>query len=225
MTKTSMQAVHMALGQLYTNEVTDARILQAMVDVSREAFVPDSLKGSAYVDEDIRIKNGRYLPEPLTMARMLDLCQIAPESRVLVVGALNGYAAALCARLAQHVVAIESDAEMLESARTTLEHMGIRNVDYQQVKSMADGYALSAPYDAIIIAGAVQHVPENLGSQLSIHGRLATVLQKATRPGLPMGLGRLVLVTRAGGMLQMREQCDTSAALLPGFSQESGFSF
>jgi protein-L-isoaspartate(D-aspartate) O-methyltransferase len=98
-------------------------------------------------------------------------------------------------------------------------------MDLQQVKSLADGYALSAPYDVIIITGAVEVIPESLGSQLSIHGKLVAVFKVAQRPASTLGLGRGTVVTRAASGLQYREMFDASAALLPEFAKPVGFSF
>jgi len=222
--KPSVQAQHMIFGQIYTNEVTDPRILQAMIDVPREAFVPPSLKGAAYVDEDLPLgEGGRFMLAPLTVARLFHLTEIAERSRVLIIGAYNGYMAAIAAKLAHHVVATDTDSDMLEKARTNLQRFNLNNVDIQTVKSLADGYALSAPYDVIIINGAVEHIPESLGSQLGINGKLSTVRNVASRPGIVGGLGKLVLVTRVSGHLQYREHYDAAAPLLPGFKNDPAF--
>ncbi|MCE2926587.1 MAG: protein-L-isoaspartate O-methyltransferase [Rickettsiales bacterium] len=221
----SSQAKHMALGQLYTNEITDPRILQAMVDVPREHFVPAPLKGVAYVDEELPIGQGRFLMEPLTAAKLLLLSGISETNRVLVVGAVTGYVVALAAKIAHHVVATETDSQMLEVAKQNLSKLNLGNVDFQHVRSLADGYALSAPYDVIIITGAVEVIPESLGSQLSIHGKLTAVFKVAGRPASGLGLGRGTVVTRAAGGLQFREVFDASSALLPEFAKPAGFSF
>ncbi|MDX2113618.1 MAG: protein-L-isoaspartate O-methyltransferase [Alphaproteobacteria bacterium] len=225
MTASKQQAKYMALGQLYTNEITDPRLLQAMVDVPREQFLPASLQGVAYVDEELPLADGRFLMEPLTVAKLLSLSEIQETSRVLVVGALTGYVVALAAKLAHHVVATETNPQMLAQTRENLAKLALSNVDLQQVKSLADGYALSAPYDAIIITGAVEVIPESLGSQLSIHGKLAAVFKVAQRPASRLGLGRGTLVTRAANGLQYREMFDASAALLPEFAKPAGFVF
>lgn len=224
MRKNIAQAKNMILGQIYTNEVTDARILQVMTDIDRDQFVPASLHGAAYVDEDLPLGNGRFMLAPLTLAKLLNLTGIAEPSRVLVIGAYNGYVAALAAKLAHHVVATDINSEALDIARVNLQRLHLKNVDLQAVKSLADGYALSAPYDVILVPGAVEHIPESLGSQLGINGRLACVRNVAERPGIAGGLGKGVLVTRVGGHLQYREHFDASSPLLPGFKDEPAFS-
>ena len=219
------QAQNMILGQVYTNEVTDQRILDALASVPRELFVPAALKGAAYVDEDIAIGEGRFLMEPLVLARLVQLAAITEESRVLVIGALNGYAAAIVAKLAQHVVAIEQSETMLEEARKQLAALGITNVDLQQVKSLADGFTPLAPYDAIIVAGAGSIISDNLAMQLALHGKLVAVRNLSINPAGVQGLGKGVLVTRVGAQLEYHEHFDAATALLPGFENKAGFTF
>lgn len=222
--KPSVQANHMVLGQLYTNAINDKRVLQAMVDVPRELFLPEGLRGSAYVDEDLPLGKDRYMLEPLSAARLIAYADISESSRVMVIGVYNGYVAALAAKIAHHVVATDTDTTALESAKVNLEKLSLSNVNLQTVKSLADGYALSAPYDAIIIAGAVEFIPESLASQLSIHGRLTAIRNVASRPGMQGGLGKGVIVTRAAGQLQHRDIFDASTPLLPGFKSQPAFS-
>jgi protein-L-isoaspartate(D-aspartate) O-methyltransferase len=216
---------HMILGQLYTNDIADKRILQAMHDIAREPFVPENLRGSAYVDEDLEVARGRYLMEPLTFAKLLDLAQITPSCRILVIGCLSGYAAAIVAQLGGAVVAVDSDAGMIEQAREHMRRLKIGNINVQTVSAMQDGYALSAPYDVIVIQGAVEVIGEALGSQLAIGGRLVTVKNVATRPGIKGGLGKGLLVQRIDHKLQYREHFDAGIAVLAGFERPEGFRF
>lgn len=216
---------NMILGQLITNEIKDQQVLQAMADVPRELFVPNDIQGAAYVDEDMHIGKGRFLPAPLTCARLLQYAEITPNCRVLLVGCTTGYLAALLARLAGHVVGIESDAAFIESTRRNLQDLGLSGIDVEPVKSLAEGYALSAPYDAIIIAGAVDFIPDALASQLSLHGRLTAIRRVAKRPGMEGGLGKGILIKRIGTQLHYRELFDDATPLLPGFAQEERFTF
>lgn len=224
--KTSLaQRQHMALGQLLTNQILDPRILSAMVEIPREPFLPEALKGAAYVDDDLEVAPGRFLIAPLTLARLLELAEITSSSRVLVVGALTGYTAAIAAKLAGHVVAIETGENMVNAASGHMKRLHIRNVEAKQVNSLAEGYSHGAPYDAIILCGAVGFIPEELGVQLTQGGRLAAVKNLERRPDAPDGLGRMLLVQRIGSSLQYREHFDASAALLPGFEPPQSFTF
>ena len=222
---TSSQSLNMVLGQIITNDVLDKRILTALNVVKREDFLPSHLHGCAYVDEDLDVGNGRFLLEPLTFARMLQLAEITPACRVLCVGVLSGYSAAVLAWLASHIVATDIDGEYTEQTRANLKKLNLTNVDIQKVKSLADGYALSAPYDVILVNGAIDFVPEDLATQLAINGRLVAVHRKAARPASPQGLGKILTVKRINNQLQSREYFDCGAPLLPGFERTSTFQF
>lgn len=211
------QARNMALGQLITNEIRDPRILRAMTSVPREHFVPERLAGSAYVDDDLHIGGGRYLMAPLTFAKLLACAQIMPEHRVLNVGALAGYTAVVIARLASHVVATEIDEGLAQYMRDSLPPLGVHNVDVEQVANMADGYALSSPYDVIIVSGGVRSIPHALSSQLSLSGRLVAVSIVAGRPDIRGGMGRGIVVQRQHDRFYATEHFDAAAVLLPGF--------
>lgn len=218
-------AASMIAGQLLTNNIADKRILQAMGAIHREEFLPDELQHCAYVDEDLNVGNGRFLMEPLVFARLLDMAAITPQCRVLSVGVLSGYSALVLSRLAAQVTGIELDADMVQFAKEQAKKYNIANVDFQQVKSLAAGYEKSAPYDVIVINGAIDFVPEELGTQLTIGGRLVAVHQEAKRPDAPMGLGKGLLVKRVSNQLQYREHFDAFTAVLPGFAREEGFNF
>lgn len=216
---------NMVLNQLFTNEVTDRNIFQAMVNIPREAFVPEALHGSAYVDEDIDVGNGRYMLAPLTFAKLLDLAELTPSSRVLVIGAHTGYAAAVIAQLSAMVIATDTDATALEHAKLHLNHMQITNVSLQKVASLAEGYEPSGPYDVIFINGAIDYISETLAAQIASAGRLVTIRSVQNRPGTVGGLGKGLLIRRIDQKLQYREYFDAGTPLLPGFKQDESFVF
>jgi protein-L-isoaspartate(D-aspartate) O-methyltransferase len=216
---------NMMLGQLLTNDITDTRILDAMGEIPREPFVPEHLRGAAYADEDLHVGNGRYLMEPLTFAQLLDLAEINPTNRILNIGCLTGYTAAILAKLATHIVAIDTDEIAIQQARDHMQRLNISNVNVQHVKNLGDGYIVSSPYNVIVIQGAVNFIPDAVGDQLAEGGRLVTVRNIARRPDIKGGLGKGLLVTKIDGKLQYREHFDASCPLLPGFEQASGFVF
>lgn len=213
----SLAQKNMALGQLITNAILDPRILQAMEEVPREEFLPEILRGAAYVDQDLPVGGGRFMQAPLTFAKLLSYAEITPECRVLNIGALTGYSAAVIAKLASHVVAIESSAAVAEAMRNNLKKLSISNVDIETVSSLRDGYALSAPYNAIIISGGVKHIPDPLLSQLALHGRLAALRVTAPRADVAGGMGRGVIVRREHDHFYPTEYFDAPAIFLPGF--------
>jgi protein-L-isoaspartate(D-aspartate) O-methyltransferase len=214
-------AQNMVLGQVYTNEVNDPRILQTMAATKRELFVPPALREAAYTDADLNVGNGRSLLAPMTFARLLTLANITPECRVLDIGCLNGYSTAVLSKLASHIVAVDTDADNITRARELLKDA--KNVNLQNVKSLADGYGMSAPYDVILINGAINFLPNVIAQQLSERGRLVTVFRKDNGPALVHGTGKGLVITRLDGALQSREYFDAATEILTGFKRESGF--
>lgn len=210
--------LNMVESQVRPNRVTDPRIVAAMLELPRESFLPKPLRGIAYVDEDIHIGDGRYLTEPMVQARLVQAAQITSGDVVLEIGAATGYGAALLARLASTVVALESDPALAKSASATLAALGIDNVAVVEGK-LADGYPQQAPYNAIVLAGGVEYIPQGIAGQLAEGGRLVAVLMP---PGEP---GRAVLATRIGGAISTRVIFDASCPVLPGFRREPGFVF
>ncbi len=210
--------LNMVESQLRTNKVTDEAVLDAFLAVPRERFVPDHLAGNAYVDEDIPLGAARYLMEPMVLARLVQLAAIGPEDGVLEIGAATGYASALLSRLAARVVAVESDAGLSATARALLQELQIGNVTLLE-GHLEEGYPAGAPYEVIVIGGAVASVPDALARQLADGGRLVTVVKSSS------GMGHGVLMTRAAGVLSQRAVFDAGTPFLPGFAHAPGFVF
>src|SRR5204863_6500274 len=158
---------NMVESQVRPNGITDHRIIDAMAQVKREDFVPAERKTIAYLDEDVQLKEGRFLIEPMAFARMIHLALIKPTDKVLVVGAGTGYGAKVISMLAKSVVALESDADLLALARGFL--AGTGNVEVVE-GGLAAGHAAGAPYDVIIVEGRITAVPESLFAQLANEG-------------------------------------------------------
>lgn len=208
----------MVENQVRTNRVTDPLVIAALNELPREAFVPEALRGIAYVDEDIPIGGGRYLLEPLTAALLLQTAEINIGDLVLVVGAGTGYEAAAAARVAGAVVALESDPKLAAGAREVLAELGIATVSVIE-GPLAAGCAKQAPYDVILFAGAVAEVPEAILAQLAEGGRLVSIVHDAHR------LGRGTLFLKAGGVVSRRIVFDAASPLLPDFVPVTGFRF
>lgn len=208
---------NMVEGQIRTADVTAIPVIEAFRAVPRERFVPESQRPFAYIDEDVAIGSGRYLMEPAPLAKLIQLAEIRPENRVLEIGAASGYAAALLSRLASTVVALESDAGLAATARENLAALGCDNVELVEAP-LAAGHAAGAPYDVILITGAVDFVPEPLFDQLAEGGRLVTVV----------GRGNVAMATRwtraADGLSTWRA---FNAAVMPlaEFEREPSFEF
>lgn len=215
--------LNMVESQLRTNKVTDAAVLDAFLNVPRERFVPPALRGIAYVDDDIPLPGGRSLMEPMVLARLLQLAAIGTSDKVLEIGCATGYASALLGRIAASVTALESDQRMAAQARALLKELGCTAVTVVEGK-LTDGWRANAPYDVILINGAVGTIPSTISDQLAEGGRLVCVLLAESGP-TGTGLGEAVVMTRAEGVLSNRPVFDAAVHALPGFERVASFVF
>lgn len=214
----SAARLNMVESQLRTNQVTDERVLDAFLAIPRERFAAPAFTGTAYVDDDVPSGGGRFLLQPMVLARLLQLAAIRPEDSVLELGAATGYATAILARLARRVVAVECDARLIATARARLAELAVGNVTLIE-GALTLGEPTHAPYDVIVIGGAVAEIPEAIAGQLEEGGRLVTVLKPAH------GMGQGILMTRVDGVLSRRPVFDAVAPLLPGFKAAPSFVF
>ncbi len=207
-------------GQVRTSDVTDSRIIDAMLSVPREAFVPQGSQPLAYLDLDLDVGGSgtkRYLLKAALTAKLLQAAEIKSTDNVLVVGAASGYVAALAARLAAKVTATEGDSALASKAAATLAELGVSNVAVRPAAA-ADGAPDSAPYDVIVLNGATEIVPERLFGQLAEGGRLVGVFA-ADRPS------RAMVVTHSRGDFGHRTLFDAAAPVLPGLQRLPEFVF
>ncbi|MGE0008574.1 MAG: protein-L-isoaspartate O-methyltransferase [Parvibaculaceae bacterium] len=175
MTDFALARSKMIVSQVRPNGITDGRIVQAMATLPREIFVPETRRGLAYMDEDVAIGPGRYLMEPMVLAKLAQLAEIEPDQTVLHVGCGTGYATALLAALAGSVIAIDADEALAETARANLARLGIANAQIHKADHAA-GWSEGQPYDAILVDGRVPAVPSALFQQLRDGGRLVAVV-------------------------------------------------
>jgi protein-L-isoaspartate(D-aspartate) O-methyltransferase len=196
--------------QLRPEAVTDRGVLAAMAAVERERFVPESAKALAYFDRPLPLTKDRAMMPPAALGRLLS--ELAPRAgeRALVVGSGTGYSAALQQAIGLEAVALESDEALAASAREA----GIESVS----GALADGWKGSAPYDIILLDGAVEEIPATLIKQLSAGGRLAGAI-------VDRGVTRLVVGRAAGGSLGLRTLADADVDILPGFERPRAFTF
>lgn len=210
---------NMVDGQLRPNRVTNAQLLAAIGDLPRERFLPAGLQSIAYADDDVPLGKGRFLMEPMVLARLIQTLQPLPEDKALVVASGVGYGAALLARLVKEVVAVEADAALAGSAEQTIRSLGIANVR-QVVGRMEEGCPSQASYDVILIEGGVQEVPPAILAQLAEGGRLGTVIAAPTGR-----LGVAQLIVKDGGVTSGRPLFDAGTPPLPGFAAPPRFTF
>jgi protein-L-isoaspartate(D-aspartate) O-methyltransferase len=166
---------NMVENQLRPNRIEDPRLLAAMREIPREEFCPHHLRGVAYSDETIEVGPGRYLIEPLALGWMLQAAQVRPQDVALVIGCGTGYVAAVLARLAATVFLLVPDAAAARDGEALMEETGCDNV-VVQVGPTAKGLPDQAPFDVILLAGAVPSIPQSLLDQLGEGGRLVAVV-------------------------------------------------
>jgi protein-L-isoaspartate(D-aspartate) O-methyltransferase len=208
---------NMVENQLRPNKITDERLLAAMGEVPREAFVPPRLSGAAYGDEDLRLDGGKWLPEPLALASLLQAAELAAGDKLLVVGCTTGYAATVASALCGTVVMTVDDRAELDATQIRLDELGVAKVDLA-VAEPTQGVKDQAPFDAIVVTGAIEIVPETLLAQLAEGGRLVTVT-------LGGRAGRLTVFRRISGAIGRTTPADTNMPLLPAFRQPAAFAF
>ena len=219
MTDFALARRNMVDGQLRPNRVTNTALLAAVSELPRERFLPEALRSVAYADDDVPLGNGRFLMEPMVLARLIQALQPQPEEKALVVASGRGYGAALLCRLVKSVVAVESDAVLAGSAEQTIKDLGIVNIR-QAVGKLETGAPAEAPYDAILIEGAVREIPRALLDQLAEGGRLTTIT------AAPAGvLGAAQLIVKDGGVTSGRPLFDAGTPALPGFAPPPRFAF
>lgn len=200
--------------QLRPNDVTEAAVVAAMGAIEREAHVPANLASVAYMDRPIALGHGRALNAPLVTGRMLVAADIRPGQRVLLIGAATGYVAALLVALGATVYAVEEQAELLAHAREKVMGEQIHWIE----GPLAAGAATEAPFDRILIDGAIETLSEALVTQLRDGGRMVA----ARREG---SVTRLVQGVKTNGTLVLRAFADMDAAALPGFAASREFRF
>lgn len=209
---------NMVDNQLRANTVTDLALLGVMGELTREDFLPAALAGCAYVDEDVPLGNGRFLTEPMVLARLIQAAKVGPGDRVLDIGCATGYSTAVLARLAKSVTALESDPALARQARGALAGLGIANATVVEGR-LDQGYQPQAPYDVILIGGAIEHLPRAISDQLAQGGRVVAVLASRARGRM----GEASLYT--GRPLTRVPLFDAATGLLPGFADEPRFVF
>jgi protein-L-isoaspartate(D-aspartate) O-methyltransferase len=211
----------MVNGQVRPSDVTDIRIIEAMLEVPREAFVPDHQRGLAYLDLDLDVSEGaaakRFLIKPAVMAKMLQAAEISATDNVLVVGCATGYAASIAARLAAKVTATESDPRLAAKAAAILGGIGPANAVVRP-GAAPEGDPANAPYDVIFLNGATEIVPEQLYRQLREGGRLVGVFAMIKPP-------RATIITRSHDDFGSRPLFDAVAPVLPGLERRPAFVF
>lgn len=214
----SRARANMVENQLRPNRIDDPRLIDAMLEVPRERFVPKTYRGVAYADEDLILPDGRQLIEPLALARLVQTARVGPEDAVLVLGCTTGYAAAVLARLAATVIVVLPDQETASRVEKLMDDLGVDNVVATVSEDPLAGHPSEAPFEVILLVGAVDEVPEPLLEQIAEGGRLVAVTETGR-------VGKGTLYTRLHGVVGRRVMFDAQIPRLPGVKPSSGFTF
>ncbi len=206
--------------QIHPNGVITPDLLEAFEQTPRELFVPDEYQKMACNDEDIPLGHGRYLLEPSVHARMIQALELKSEDVVLDIGGGTGYSAAIISPLVSTVVAIESENDLSKRAEKIWESTGLCNIAFFE-GALEEGNAGHAPYDSIIINGAVAQVPEKILEQLVSGGRLVCVVKEA---GHVMGQAHLFQKLE-DGQYSSYALFDAGTPYLKGFEPKPSFQF
>lgn len=201
--------------QVRPSDVTKFPIIEAMLTVPREQYVPANLREAAYVGENVAIGPQRVVLEPRTLAKLLDALDIQPDELVLDLGSGMGYSAAVIARLAEAVIAVEEDAAHAAEAQRTLSAQSVDNVAVIS-GPLTEGDARHGPYDAIILQGGVETVPAALLAQIKDGGRIGCIFMEGA-------LGVVRIGYKIDGTMTWRYAFNAAAPVLPGFETRKGF--
>ena len=203
--------------QVRPADVTSYALIDAMLWAPRERFVPRARRDIAYAETDIELAPGRVMLQPRTMGKMLEAAAIEPNDLVLDLAPGTGYSAAVIARMAEAVVAVEPDGELAKQAQALLVELEVDNAVVTQGDPAA-GDPDHGPYGVIFVNGAVETLPDALVGQLKQGGRLVALFRDG-------GLGKCCVLTRAGNGVSRRFVFEADAPVLKGFEKPAAFAF
>ncbi|QDY69625.1 protein-L-isoaspartate O-methyltransferase family protein [Qingshengfaniella alkalisoli] len=201
--------------QVRPSDVTQFPIIEAMLNIPREVYVPAEKQETAYLGENMPLGNGRYLLEPRTFSKMLNGLNLRGDELVLDLGCGLGYSTAVIAHIVEAVVALEVDAQLANEAETTLGEQGVDNAAVINAP-LFEGAPKHGPYDAIMVEGAIERFPDALSDQLKEGGRVAAVFAENE-------LGVVRIGHKIDGQITWRYEFNASAPVLDGFGKETEF--
>lgn len=203
--------------QVRPSDVTKFPIIEAMLHVPREVYVPSQQREAAYIGVNIPIAPARVILEARTMGKLLDALDIQPSELILDIGCGLGYSAALLARLAETVVAVEDDEALSSQAQAQLAAEGVDNAVVVQA-ALAAGAPKHAPFDVIILEGGIEVLPDAIADQLKEGGRIGAIFMEG-------GLGIVKVGIKTDGQINWRFAFNATAPVLPGFAHKAAFAF
>jgi protein-L-isoaspartate(D-aspartate) O-methyltransferase len=209
--------------QLATNHIENTTLRKLFAVTPREVFLPESLGSVAYADEALPLGNGRFAISPLALATLIASLHLQPSDRVLIIGGAMGYSAAIIGQLAARVVLVD-EARFIDTIGEKLIYAGCRNVQCV-TGALEAGAETEAPFDVILIEGAVETLPAALIAQLREAGRIAYGTIIAASPASLAGEAALICAEKRGESLVSRPVGETSLPRLPSFHLPQGFVF
>ena len=207
----------MVEAQVRTNDVTDPAIQSAMRSLPRERFAPAALAAMAYADMELEVAPGRWLLRPRDHAKLIQILAPQPGQAALEIGGATGYGAAVLASAGCKTVTLDSDPALTQAAQAAISHCGLQDV-LAASADLAGGYADRAPYDLILVSGAVEFVPQAWLDQLAEGGQMAVIV----RAGVA---GSARLYAKANGIAAYRTLFDAAPPVLPGLAKPATFTF
>lgn len=201
--------------QVRPSDVTKFPIIEALLSVPKELYVPVSQREATYVGENLRLGDDRVILDPRTMAKMLDVLDIQPDEMVLDIGCGLGYSSAILAQLAEAVIAVEEDADLATEAQSTLSAEDVDNVAVLEAP-LTEGAAKHGPYDVVVVQGAVAALPAAITDQVKESGRIICLFMEGN-----LGVARLG--HKSDGHISWRQCFNASAPVLPGFTKQDAF--
>lgn len=214
----SAARLHMVEGQVRTNDVTDKRITEVMGRLERERFVPPAQRALAYAEMCVEVKPGRFLLDPRSFAKLLQIAEVQEGDRVLDIACATGYSSAVLSALSADVVALEEDEALAKEATSALRSCPKLGRLNGVVGPHCDGVPAQAPFDLIFVNGAVEEIPVAWVSQLKEGGRIAVILRDGP-------VGKANFCVRKGGVLSRRVAFDATVPVLPGLERARSFVF
>jgi len=213
---------NMVDNQIRTNHVTNNNIISAMTVLPRERFVPESLTEIAYVDTAIQVANGRHIVAPMVLARLIQEANVSSDDLVQVIGCGTGYAAAILSNMSKAVVLVEDQPEVCDKAEALFIELGIDNVLVFKT-DLVNGCKKQAPFNIIIICGAVEEIPINLVNQLLEGGRIITMILASE--GVSYPTTKATILTKYNGKLVEKEVFEVNTPKIKSFNKDKVFKF
>lgn len=215
MTDYKMRRQIMVDNQVRPSDVTKFPVIDALLNIPREKFVPDGKREAAYLGENLSIGPSRFILEPRTLAKLLDALDIKNNELVLDIGSGLGYSAAVISRMAELVIAVEQDKGFAAEAEEILSEAGADNV-VVQVNKLEDGAPQHGPYDVILLQGGVEEIPSSILNQLKNGGRIGAIF-------IEEGLGTARIGYKFNDNVNWKYSFNASVPILEGFLKQKDF--